>query len=484
MGRFHPLFPARYIVLLKTIANLALHNRYAGNALFTKSSSEPVINVKTIKTKILIADDDPFYREAGRDALEIAGYHVTLAADGAEAIAALKRDVFHAATVDLTMPLADGVAVIESARAGGPNANTPIVVITGHDDTSAIERAYNAGATSFLTKPLNWLLFTHHMNFVVRSGRIETELRETTTAAAFLSDLKSQMMGALAREFQTPVKTIFGFAELIRREVYGPFQPPAYRDMAIDMGNAAQRLNASFLKLMELGNALTEQLDLKTERFALKDTINSVLTTLADQAERRHVRLELRFDISDTLAIEADRVLFVQAVRSIVANAIKIAPRNTRVEVHAWLGEEGDFRLSAYDQGPAISASILAEIKRPAQQRPAATSETETRDVGIKIAKVLTEAHQGRLDVQTDGVSSNLVRIEFPRARLTETSAADAKAAAAAAVDPRIAEISAALAEDPRVRLASAARSATPGGPLLPQLKSPALMDIMGDGTP
>lgn len=439
--------------------------------------------MKSIKSKILIADDDPFYREAGRDALETAGFEVTLAADGAEAIAILKRDVFQAATVDLTMPLADGVAVIESARAGGPNANTPIVVITGHDDTNAIERAYNAGATSFLTKPLNWLLLTHHMNFVVRSGRIETELRETTMAAAFLSDLKSQMMGALAREFQTPVKTIFGFAELIRREVYGPFSPPAYRDMAIDMGNAAQRLNASFLKLMELGNALTEQLDLKTERFALKDTIQSVLGALTDQAERRHVRLIPQFDISETLTMEADRVLFVQAVRSVVANAIKIAPRNTRVEVHAWLGEEGDFRLSAYDQGPAISASILAEIKRPAQQRPAPASDAETRDVGIKIAKVLTEAHQGRLDVQTDGVSTNLVRLEFPRERLREAAEGD-PAANVPAVDPRIAEISAALAQDPRVRLASAARSATPGGPLMPALKSPALIDIMGDGSP
>ena len=321
--------------------------------------------MKTIKTKILIADDDPIYREVGREALEKAGYAITLAADGPQAIAALAREPFQAATVDLTMPGADGVAVIELARAGGPNATTPIVVITGHDDAAAVERAYNAGATSFLTKPLNWLLFTHHMNFMLRSGQIENELRETTMAAAFLSDLKSEMVGALGREFQTPIKTIYGFAELIRREVYGPFSPPAYRDMALDMGNAAQRLNASFLKLMELGNALSEQLQLKSEALPLGETIAMIVSSVADQAERRHVKLESRIDVAPDVAIEADRVLFIQAVRSIVSNAIRIAPRNSRVEIHAWIGDDGDLHISAIDQGPAISAGIIAEIKRP-----------------------------------------------------------------------------------------------------------------------
>ena len=248
--------------------------------------------MNNLQTQILIADDDPVYRDVAREALEKAGHAVTLVSDGAEAIAALAKTAFDAGIIDLTMPKADGIAVIESARAEGPNVNTPFVVITGQDDTGAVERAYRAGAKSFLTKPLNWVLFTPHINFVLRSGQIENELREATTASAFLSDLKSEMMAALAREFQQPIKTIFSCAELIRQEAFGPMTPTTYREMAMDMGGAAQSLNAAFLKLMDLGNALNEQLDLKLEQFSVAETIANILTAQLDTAERRHVRID------------------------------------------------------------------------------------------------------------------------------------------------------------------------------------------------
>ncbi len=86
------------------------------------------------KTRILVADDDPVYREVAKEALESAGHSVTIASDGSEAIQALATIEFHAAVVDLTMPKADGIAVIQSALAYGTNSKTPIIVVTGHDD--------------------------------------------------------------------------------------------------------------------------------------------------------------------------------------------------------------------------------------------------------------------------------------------------------------------------------------------------------------
>ena len=79
------------------------------------------------KTKILVADDDPVYREVAKEALESAGHFVTVACDGAEAIQALKTIEFDAAVIDLTMPKADGIAVIQSACANSFNSTTPII---------------------------------------------------------------------------------------------------------------------------------------------------------------------------------------------------------------------------------------------------------------------------------------------------------------------------------------------------------------------
>ena len=427
------------------------------------------------RTRILVADDDPVYREVAKEALETAGHMVTAAADGVEAIAALASQQFDAAVIDLNMPKASGISVIEAARAGGPNINTPIIVVTGHDDATAIDQAYTAGATSFLTKPLNWVLFTPHVNFVLRSGQVESELRDATAAAAFLSDLKSQMMGALAREFQTPIKTIFGFAELIRKEVYGPLSPPMYRDMATDMGNAAQKLNVAFLSLLNFGNSLTEQLQLKTEPVRIVDVIRHAIAKSEDAAGRNSVKLITTIELTEDAHLEADPVLLLQAVRSVIGNAVKVAPRGSSVEIHAGVGSTGNFRLWTVDRGPAIPASLMAEINPPAINRSGRSQDYETRDVGIKIAKILTEAHQGRLDITSDSANGNVVSLDLPKERMLAKRAESSPTLAPASGNQaeRLAAVSLALSADPRVRLGRPAEyPAQPAAPSRPSSRS------------
>lgn len=433
------------------------------------------INMNKLKTRILVADDDPVYREVAKEALETAGHAVTVVADGVEAMAAMAASEFDAAVIDLNMPQADGIAVIEAARANGPNITTPIIVVTGYDDAMAIEKAYKVGATSFLTKPLNWVLFTPHINFVLRSGQIENELRGATAAAAFLSDLKSQMMGALAREFQTPIKTIFGFAELIRKEVYGPLSPPMYRDMATDMGNAAQKLNVAFLSLLNFGNSLTEQLQIKAEPIRIVDIIRHALAKAEDRADRDSVSLISTIELAEDAHLQADPVLLIQAIRSVIGNAVKVAPRGTSVEVHAGIGSNGDFKLWTVDRGPAIPASLMAEINGSAISHGARAQEFETRDVGIKIAKILAEAHQGRLDINSDAANGNIVSLGIPKERFVGAPAMTAAPAMTHAdlQAQRLAAVSQALTADPRVRLGRPAEP-HPQPALPPRTNSPA----------
>jgi two-component system, sensor histidine kinase and response regulator len=367
----------------------------------------------------LIADDDPVYRDVASAALESAGYLITLASDGGEALVHLKNNAFDIAVVDLTMPIAGGLEVIKIARSGGLNAHTPIVVITGSDDADAVEAAFEIGATSFLTKPLNWALFTHHIDFVYRSGQSERELRDSSAASAFLSDLKSQTMRALARDFMRPVKTIFGFSEIIRREAYGPLEPQPYKDMVADMGTAAQTLNASLLKLMDLGASLNERLDLNEQIIPLADLVETAILGFYDKANRRSVALQMNSNIADTVTVNADQALLSQAVRSIIDNAVKLAPRGSTIEVNAGFSANGEFQLSATDFGPAISAELIAEVVGTTET--AATLEVHaSREIGIKIAKALAEVHNGRLNVRKTDNGANVVELSLPAIRFAK----------------------------------------------------------------
>jgi two-component system, sensor histidine kinase and response regulator len=384
-----------------------------------------MLRVTRAQKTCLIADDDPVYRDVAGAALEDAGYVVTLANDGGEALQKLEHARFDIVIADLTMPVAGGLDVIKATRSGtGPNAYTPIVVITGSDETEAIETAFEIGATSFLTKPLNWPLFRHHIDFVYRSGQSELELREANQASAFLSDLKSQTMRALAQDFMRPVKTIFGFSELIRREAYGPLQPQSYKDMITDMGAAAQNLNASLLKLLDLGSSLTDRLDLNEQIIPLADFIETATYGSHDKAHRRGVALQVNADIPKHLTVKADQALLSQAVRSVIDNAVKMAPRGTTIELTASFGPNGDFRFSATDFGPAISSELIAEVTRPAKEAARYTELYASRDVGIKIAKSLAEVHQGSLSVRQTEDGGNVVELSLPERRVITAAGA------------------------------------------------------------
>ena len=113
------------------------------------------------------------------------------------------------------------------------------------------------------------------------------------------------------------------------------------------------------------------------------------------------------------------------------------------------------------DHGPPVPADLLAEVTGRTANRPSMAAQSESRDVGMKIAKILAEAHQGKLDVRSDPDGGNLIKIELPKERVNvpvNVQVNVQKSAAKPTVMPtasmnRLVAISEALANDPRVRM-------------------------------
>jgi K+-sensing histidine kinase KdpD len=370
------------------------------------------------------------------------------------------------------MPVASGITVIETLRKDTNNATIPVIVITGHDDAEAVDRAYRAGATSFLTKPLNWLLFTPHIEFVLRSGDIENELREASATLAFLSDLKSQMMDALAQEFQGPIKTICGFSQLMEKEVYGAVAPPAYKAMISDIANSAYALNTALLKVMNFGQTLTQHLHIKTEPVLALDAVRTAIATLEDNALRRDVRIVADIAISDDRILYADSVLLAQALRSVIANAVRLSPRSSHVTVRASIDDSGSLSFSAGDTGSAMAPDLVAEVNGTRRPQNAYMSQATSTAVSIKIAKILTEAHRGSLSVRSSADRGNLVSLTLPSNAPGSAGTGSTHTATppmASAIE-RLARISAELSADPMI--SKQPISATPPARLPPALRA------------
>lgn len=128
---------------------------------------------------VLVVDDDPIQREFS--CVYLASAHVTTAASALEGLAMLAARPFHIALIDVDMPGMNGIAMVEQIRATPRHRSMPIMMITGREDIASIDRAYAAGATSFMTKPVNWRLLAHQVKFLIRAHRA---LQEPADAAA------------------------------------------------------------------------------------------------------------------------------------------------------------------------------------------------------------------------------------------------------------------------------------------------------------
>ena len=128
------------------------------------------------RTRILFADDEAGTRTLMRAALRKLGFGVTLASDGREALDAFRQSPHTLVLLDVDMPELDGYAVCRALRREAGEL-LPIVMVTGLDDAQSVQRAYEAGATDYIVKPINWSILGHRVRHLLRNYEMQRELQ-------------------------------------------------------------------------------------------------------------------------------------------------------------------------------------------------------------------------------------------------------------------------------------------------------------------
>jgi diguanylate cyclase (GGDEF)-like protein len=126
----------------------------------------------------IIAEDEDIGRLLLAEAAAACGLLPIDFANGQDALdEILKRDVA-IAFLDVSMPGMDGYTVCRKIRELPRFASLPIVMVTGRDDTDAVTQAFDAGATDFIAKPVNWSLLPHRLAYILRNSAVVRKLAD------------------------------------------------------------------------------------------------------------------------------------------------------------------------------------------------------------------------------------------------------------------------------------------------------------------
>ena len=165
---------------------------------------------------VLVADDDEVECFLVTEALEEAGFAVAAEADGEAALAAARRLRPDVILLDVVMPKMDGYEVCATLRRESDFAHVPVLMVTGADDVESIEKAFDAGATDFMSKPINWTILSHRVRYMFRASSAVSELRASQmrlAEAQKIAHLGSWEWEAESGRFACSEETraIFGF---------------------------------------------------------------------------------------------------------------------------------------------------------------------------------------------------------------------------------------------------------------------------------
>jgi len=167
------------------------------------------------RTRILVVDDDPILREFASVYLTTPMSTVALAPDASTALDLLAREQFDIAMIDIDMPGMDGFELTECIRGQEKLRNLPILIVTGREDIVSIDRAYAVGATSFVTKPVNWRQLSHQLRYVLRASRQQAAAPDQQDAGASRDGPVNWMSTTTRREFATSLGAIINAAKRI-----------------------------------------------------------------------------------------------------------------------------------------------------------------------------------------------------------------------------------------------------------------------------
>jgi len=349
----------------------------------------------------LIVDDDPLMRMLARAALESSGWNVEEAENGREALSAFQRLHPDVVLLDVMMPEMDGYAACAAIRILPEGAHIPILIMTGLDDYNSITKAYDAGATDFLTKPLNGPLLSHRVRYIVRSSLVLQELKASQVNLAHARDaalegtrLKSEFLGSVSHEIRTPMNGILGMTDLLLDTSLTPEQHD-YADTIRTSGEALLLIINDILDFSKLdsGNQHLEEAN-----FDVNQLLDDTVGLFQKRARGKGLKLSCLIQAQVPAWLHGDPNRLRQILSNLLANAVKFTERG-EIAIRAEVAEKPDRQNPIDLDLPAAFAPISSKTGHIVNVR------FSVSDTGIGIAQE-ARARIFQPFVQADGSSS------------------------------------------------------------------------------
>jgi signal transduction histidine kinase len=243
------------------------------------------------------------------------------------------------------------------------------------------------------------------------------ELRRTKEEAEIASRSKSEFLANMSHELRTPLNAIIGFSQIMRAETFGRLGDARYVDYAGDIHESGQHLLGVINDVLDISKIEVGEFAQTDEKVDLDEIVECCLRLIKPRADESRLTLEL-FRPTALPPLTADGRRIKQILLNILSNAVKFTPVGGRVTLRIEHTSEA-LALIVEDTGIGIAPGDIATALRPfGQVENGFARKYQGTGLGLPLAKAMTEAHGGALEIKSVPTRGTTVTIRLPAWRL------------------------------------------------------------------
>lgn len=232
--------------------------------------------------------------------------------------------------------------------------------------------------------------------------------KQDETRQKFISDI--------SHEFQTPLTSIQGFANILKEEDLPKEQRVKYANIILYNSKRLSSLAKNMLQLTLLDR---EEIELELTNYSLVEQMNRVISTQENQAMEKNIEIVFEMPKKE-IFIEGDEQRLEQVWTNIISNAIKYTNEGGLITITMKKNSK-DIEVSIEDTGIGMSKEVVSHIFERFYREDKARN-VEGNGLGLAIVKSIVDLHHGKIDIlsQVDVGTNFIARLPIEKQKLIE----------------------------------------------------------------
>jgi signal transduction histidine kinase len=248
--------------------------------------------------------------------------------------------------------------------------------------------------------------------YIKRIQRIDKKLFKAKQEAERANKAKSDFLANMSHELRTPLNAIIGYSEIIKSQMFGKVGNDKYIEYSSDIHSSGIHLLNLINDILDISKAEAGKFEILEENVDICEAARESLKLISEQAAQKKIPVKTNLP-EEEIFIYADKLRIKQIMINILSNAVKFS--DSGQEIRFEIKEDEGLIITVKDNGIGISQTDIPKIlEKFGHIKNSMVRQSEGTGLGLWLTKMLIEAHNGTLHIDSKVGFGTTVTVYFP----------------------------------------------------------------------